>query len=140
MLEEVFWEDISQMLEDPFFRSFYDDSEWGEEFCCERGTIDEFTEFLELCVLTEREIISPDDYLIVEAETEFEAAGLSESRYYTERLGELVKIPCNYFKPTGFRYDYNDGCYDRCSGYSMSGESVSTFLREASRALPLVKT
>lgn len=135
MLEEVFWQEINQTLEDPFFRSFYDDGEWGEEFQTTRGTVDEFIEFLELCVLTEREILpSNEDYLVVEAETEFDAAGISECSYYTERLGELVEIACEYYKPNGFRYDYNDGCYDRSSGYSMSSESVSVSLTEAARA------
>lgn len=135
MLEEVFWEEINQALEDPFFRSFYDDGEWGEEFQTERGTVDEFIEFLELCVLTEREIIvGNEDYLIVEAETELDAAGISKCSYYTERLGELVDIACEYYKPSGFRYDYNDGCYDRSSGYSMSSESVSVSVSEAARA------
>ncbi len=134
MVEEVFWGEINQTLEDPFFRSFYDDGEWGEEFGCERGIIDEFIEFLELCVLTEREIHpSNEDYLVVEAETDFDAAGISECSYYTERLGELVEIACEYYKPTGFRYDYNDGCYDRASGYSMSSESVSVPLQESAR-------
>jgi len=135
MLEEVFWEEINQTLEDPFFRSFYDDGEWGEEFQMERGTVAEFVEFLELCVLTEREIIAGnEDYLVVEAETECEAAGVSECSYYTNRLGELVEIACEYYKPCGFRYDYNDGCYDRASGYSMSSESISVSLAEAARA------
>ncbi|MGC2236042.1 MAG: hypothetical protein WA584_07765 [Pyrinomonadaceae bacterium] len=135
ILEEVFWEEINQTLEDPFFRSFYDDGEWGEEFGCERGTVDDFIEFLELCVLTEREIHpSNEDYLVVEAETDFDLAGISECSYYTERLGELVEIACEYYKPTGFRYDYNDGCYDRASGYSMSSESVSVSLQESARA------
>ena len=134
MLEEVFWEEINQTLEDPFFRSVYDDGEWGEEFQCESGTVDEFIEFLELCVLTEREIIaSNEDYLVVEAETEFDAAGISECSYYTTRLGELVEIACEYYRPSGFRYDYNDGCYDRMSGYSMSNESVGVSLSEADR-------
>ena len=134
MLEEVFWEEINQTLEDPFFRSFYDDGEWGEEFQTERGTVEEFIEFLELCVLTEREIIpGNEDYLVVEAETEIDAAGISECSYYTERLGELVEIACEHYKPSGFCYDYNDGCYDRSSGYSMSNESVSVSLSEAAR-------
>ncbi len=86
-------------------------------------------------MLTEREILpSNGDYLVVEAETDFEVAGISECSYYTERLGELVEIACEYFKPSGFRYDYNDGCYDRSSGYSMSSESVSVSLRESSNA------
>ena len=135
MLEEVFWEEINQTLDDPFFRSFYDDGEWGEEFQPERGTVDEFIEFLELCVLTERETIAcNEDYLVVEAETEFDAAGISDCSYYTERLGELVEIACEYYKPSGFRYDYNDGCYDRSSGYSMSSESISVSLVEAACA------
>ena len=134
MLGEVFWEEINQTLEDPFFRSFYDDGEWGEEFQTKRGTVEEFIEFLELCVLTEREIIpGNEDYLVVEAETEIDAAGISECSYYTERLGELVEIACEHYKPSGFRYDYNDGCYDRSSGYSMSNESVSVSLSEAAR-------
>ncbi len=135
MLEEVFWEEINQALEDPFFRSVYDDGEWGEEFQTTRGTVDEFIEFLELCVLTEREITqSNEDYLVVEAETDFDAAGISDCSYFTNRLGELVEIACEFYKPTGFRYDYNDGCYDRASGYSMSSESVSVSLHEAARA------
>lgn len=131
MLEEVFWEEINQTLEDPFFRSFYDDSEWGEAFTCECGTVEEFEEFLELCVLTERDISSPDDYLLVEGETDCEESGLSDGSYYTERLEKLVEIACKYFKPSGFRYDYNDGCYDRYSGYSMSSESISISLKES---------
>ncbi|MGI8543049.1 MAG: hypothetical protein ACR2MD_06160 [Aridibacter sp.] len=133
MLEEFFWEEINQTLEDPFFRSFYNDSDWGEDLTCELGTAAEFEEFLELCVLTEREITSPDDYLLVEAETEYEEAGLSDCSYHTERLEELVNIACQYFKPTGFRYDYNDGCYDRFSGYSMSSESVCISFEECSK-------
>lgn len=83
-------------------------------------------------MLTERELIAGnEDYLVVEAETEFDAAGVSDCSYYTERLGELVEIACEYYKPSGFRYDYNDGCYDRSSGYSMSSESVSVSLSEA---------
>ncbi len=49
-------------------------------------------------------------------------------------MGELVEIACEHFKPSGFRYDYNDGCYDRSSGNSMSSESVSVSLSEAARA------
>lgn len=134
MLEEFFWEEINQSLEDPFFRSFYDDSEWGEELSCERGTAAEFEAFLELCVLTEREIGLLDDYLLVEAETEYEEAGLSDCSYHTERLEELVNIACTYFKPSGFRYDYNDGCYDRFSGYSVSSESICISFDECSKA------
>jgi hypothetical protein len=135
MLDEIFWEEINQRLEDPFFRFFYDGDEWGEEFQTGRGTVDEFIEFLELCVLTEREIVAgSEDYLVVEAENECDAAGISDCSYYTERLGELVEIACEHFKPSGFRYDYNDGCYDRMSGYSMSSESVSVSLSEAARA------
>lgn len=133
MLEEVFWEQINRTLEDPFFRSFFDD-EWGEELRCERGTTQELIEFLKLCVLTERKPGCADDFLIVEAETDFDLAGLSECSYSTERLGELVEIACGYYKPTGFRYDYNDGCYDRMSGYSMSSESISISLAESARA------
>ena len=133
-LEEFFWEEINQTLEDPFFRSFDDESEWGEEFSCQRGNTVELKSFLELCVLTERKIAAPDDYLVIDSETDCEASGLSDCSYYSERLAELVEIACAYFKPAGHRYDYNDGCYDRSSGYSMSSESVSVSLAEAARA------
>lgn len=133
MLEEVFWEEVNQTLEDPFFRSFEDESEWGEEFSCERGTTEEFTEFLRLCVLTEREIKDSEGYLLVEAETDFDTAGLVEGSYYSERLGELVEIACKFYQPGGFSYHYNDGCYDRLSGYTMSSESVTISLEEAAR-------
>ena len=124
-LEEFFWEEINQTLEDPFFRSFDDESEWGAEFYCEQGSTAEFEEFLELCVLTERGISDPEDYLIIDSETDCEASGLGECSYWSERIGELVEIACQYFKPAGHRYDYNDGWCDRYSGYSMSSESIS---------------
>ena len=133
-LEEVFWEQINPTLEDPFFRSFYDDGDWGEEFQTEKGTVDDLLEFLKLCALTEREITEPDDFLIVEAETEIDNACLSDCSYHTERLGELVEIACAHFRPSGFRYDYNDGCYDRQSGYCLESESISVPLSEAARA------
>lgn len=133
-LEEVFWEEINPTLEDPFFRSFYDDGDWGEEFQTEKGTVDDLLEFLKLCALTEREIPEPGDFLIVEAETEIDNACLSDCSYYSERLGELVEIACAYYRPSGFRYDYNDGCYDRQSGYCLESESISVSLVEAARA------
>ena len=136
MLEGVFWEEINQTLEDPFFRSYYSEGDWGEEFQTGRGTVEQLLEFLGLCVLTEREISDADKegYLIVETETDFNEAGLSDCSYYSERLGGLVKIACAYYQPTGYRYDYNDGCYDRVSGYSLDSESVSVSLAEAARA------
>ncbi len=85
-LEEIFWEEINQTLEDPFFRSLDDESEWGEAVHCEFGEEGEFEEFLELCVLTEKHISNSDDYLIIYTETDCDAAGISESGYYSERL------------------------------------------------------
>lgn len=138
-LEEFFWEEINQTLEDPFFRSFDDESEWGEEFSCQGGDTAEFETFLELCVLTERKITNPDDYLVIDSETDCEASGLSDCSYYSERLGELVEIACEYFKPAGHRYDYNDGCYDRYSGYSMNCESITISLNESAKTPPREK-
>jgi hypothetical protein len=142
MLEGVFWEEINQTLEDPFFRSYYSDGDWGEEFQTGQGTVEELLEFLELCVLTEREIgdVDKEGYLIVETETDFNEAGLSDCSYYSERLDGLIKIACAYYQPTGYRYDYNDGCYDRVSGYSLDSESVSVPLAEAARASAQEKT
>lgn len=136
ILEGIFWEEINQTLEDPFFRSLYDDGDWGEEFQTGRGTTRELLEFLGLCVLTEREIGDADKegYLTVETGTDINEAGLSDCSYYSERLDRLVEIACAYYKPTGYRYDYNDDCYDRISGYSLDSESVSVSLAEAARA------
>ena len=61
-------------------------------------------------------------------------ACLSDCSHYTERLGELVEIACEYYRPSGFRYDYNDGCYDRQSGYCLESESISVPLLDAARA------
>jgi hypothetical protein len=132
-LEELFWEEINQTLEDPFFRSLDDESEWGEAVRCEYGDEGEFEEFLGLCVLTEKQISNSDDYLIIYTETDCDAATISESGYYSERIVELVEIACQYFKPVGCRYDYNDGYYDRYSGYSMSSESINIYLKELAK-------
>ena len=131
-LTEVFWEQINPTLEDPFFRAF-DDDLWGEEFRCEQGTVEELTAFLKLSLLTEKEIKEPDDYLILEAENEVDAAGLCDGSYYTERIAELVGIACAFFQPQGFSYDYNDGCYDRMSGYSHNSETIHIPLSEFAR-------
>ena len=131
-LEEFFWEEINQTLEDPFFRSFDDENEWGSEFSCENGSAAELEEFLELCVLTEREINEPDDYLMIDSETDCEEAGLSDCSYWSERLGELVEIACKYYKPFGHRYDYNDGWADRYSGHCLSSETISISLKKSS--------
>jgi hypothetical protein len=130
-LEEFFWDEINHTLEDPFFRSFDDESEWGSEFSCENGSAAEMEAFLELCVLTEREIKEPDDYLMIDSETDCEAAGLSDCSYWSERLGELGEIACKYYKPVGHRYDYNDGWIDRYSGHSMNCESLRISLKES---------
>ena len=130
-LEKLFWEEINQTLEDPFFHSFDDEGEWGTEIYCENGDTAGFEEFLELCVLTERNISDPEDYLIIDSEADCESSGLSDCSYWSERIGELVEIVCNFFKPTGHRYDYNDGWYDRYSGYSMNCESISISLKES---------
>ena len=45
----------------------------------------------------------------------------------------MVEIACQYFKPVGCRYDYNDGYYDRYSGYSMSSESINISLKEVAK-------
>ena len=134
-LEEFFWEEINPTLEDPFFRSTYDNSEWGEEFHCENGTTKEFEEFLRLCVMTDRATSKAveSDYLIVVSESECYAAGLDESSFYTERLNELAEIGCEHFKPSGYHYEYNDGCGDRYSGYCESPESITVSLKEFAR-------
>lgn len=134
-LEEFFWEEINSSLEDPFFRSTYDDSEWGEEFNCENGTTKELEEFLRLCLMTERAAgkAAAEDYLIVVSESECYAAGLDESSFYTDRLNELAEIACEYFKPSGYHYEYNDGCGDRYSGYCESPESISIPVKEFAR-------
>ncbi len=130
-LEEFFWDEINPILEDPFFRSLDDEHEWGAEFYCENGEAAEFEEFLELCVLTERKITDPEDYLVIDSETDCESSGLSDCSYYTERLAELVEIACVHFRPVGHRYDYNDGWSDRYSGYGMNCESITISLKEA---------
>jgi hypothetical protein len=134
-LEEFFWEEINSTLEDPFFRSTYDDDGWGEDFHCENGTTKEFEEFLELCVMTERaaDKAEAEDYLVVVSESDCYAAGLDESSFYTERLNELVEIACEHFKPAGYHYEYNDGCGDRYSGYCESPESITVSLKEFAR-------
>ena len=134
-LEEFFWEEINSTLEDPFFRSTYDDDEWGEELHCANGATEEFEEFLRLCVMTERAASEAveSDYLIVISESECYAAGLDESSFYTERLNELVEIGCEYYKPAGYHYEYNDGCGDRYSGYCESPESISIPVKEFAR-------
>lgn len=71
---------------------------------------------------------------VLSAQNEFATSiDVGFSTCYSERLSELVEIACGYYKPTGFSYRYNDGCYDRMSGYSMSAESVSVSLVDVAR-------
>lgn len=129
MLAAIFWEKINPTLDDPFFRSSYEDIE-GEEFQTTNGSIEEFTDFLKLCMLTEREIKDADDHLIVEAETDIDPAGINDNCCHTERLTELVRIGCEYFQPVGYYYDYNDGLPDRMSGYCLTADYISLSFAE----------
>jgi hypothetical protein len=133
-LSQYFFDEVSEMLEDPFFDP--DGSDCPIEFDC--GSEEELERLMKLFILTEPAIETRDgEEVRLYAALEDEEPYLdSEGCYCTQRLEALTEIALAENRPVGWTWEYNDGAYNRRSGYSQSPEcftwQIGDVLEEAS--------
>lgn len=119
-LQAYFYEELNVELEDPFF----DPGGEGSELHFERGSQEELERLVRLFVLTEPDVEAHagEEFRIYAAGEEDDPYLESEDGYWSERLDALVTLALEENRPVGWSYDYNDGAYDRRSGYSLSSD------------------
>ena len=133
-LSDHFFNEVSETLEDPFFDP--DGSDCPIEFDC--GSEAELERLMKLFILTEPGIEAHDgDEVRLYAALEDEEPYLDdEGCYWSQRLAALTDLALQENRPVGWTWEYNDGAYNRRSGYSQSPEAftwqISEVLEQAS--------
>ena len=122
-LQDHFNEQISPQMEDPFFDPSGEDC----ELYFETGSQDELERLMKLFILTEPDVEAHEDEEVrLYAALEETEPHLERSDcYHSERLEALADIAVSENRPVGWTWEYNDGAYNRRSGYDMFAESLT---------------
>jgi hypothetical protein len=133
-LQEHFNEHIGPHLEDPFFDPSGEDC--GLYF--ETGSKHELERLMRLFILTESDIEACEDEEVrLFAALEGTDPHLDRSDgYYSDRLGALAEIALSESRPVGWTWEYNDGAYNRRSGYDMFAECLTWNIGEVIEQAP----
>jgi hypothetical protein len=132
----AFLEDIRSEMEDPFFDP--EDERCALHFTS--GSNDELDRLMRLFILTEPGIESQDEenvrlYAAFEDADPHLAEGDYEG-YHSKRLVALAEVALSENCPVGWEWEYNDGAYDRKSGYTQCAEvltyNISEILEQSS--------
>ena len=122
-LRDHFNEHISPQMEDPLFDPSGEDC----ELHFETGSQDELERLMKLFILTEPDIEAHEDEEVrLYAAMEGTEPHLERSDgYRSERLEALTDIALSENRPVGWTWEYNDGAYNRRSGYDEFAESLT---------------
>jgi hypothetical protein len=133
-LRDHFHEEIGQQMEDPFFDPSGEDC----ELHFETGSQDELERLMKLFILTEPDIEAHEDEEVrLYAAMEGTEPHLEPSDgYFTERLEALAEIALSENRPVGWTWEYNDGAYNRRSGYDEFAESLTWNIGEIIEQAP----
>jgi hypothetical protein len=128
-LDEIFWEEINPALNDPVIR--WEDLE-GEELHYETGSEEQLKEEIRMILWCFPELFaasSPVDVRI-QAATGEDGCGWEsdDGRHYPEVINDLMNLALERSCPVGGSWEYNDGPYNRLSGYTLSSESVTCII------------
>jgi hypothetical protein len=132
----AFLEDIRSEMEDPFF-----DPE--DERCAlyfTSGSNGELDRLMRLFILTEPGIeLHEEENVRLYAALEDADPYLAEDDYegyHSKRLVALAEVALSENRPVGWEWEYNDGAYDRKSGYTQCAEvltyNISEILEQSS--------
>lgn len=115
LLRDHFSEHICPQMEEPFFDPSGEDC----ELYFETGSRAELERLMKLFILTEPDIEAHEDEEIrLYAATDGAGPYLGSSDcYHSELLGGLMAIALSENRLVGWSYEYNDGAYNRKSGY-----------------------
>jgi hypothetical protein len=129
-----FDEHIGPEMEDPFFDPSGEDC----ELYFETGSQGELERLMRLFILTEPDIeISEDEDVRLYAAMEDAEPRLERSDgYFSERLEALTDIALSENRPVGWTWEYNDGAYNRRSGYDEYAESLTWSIGEILEQAP----
>lgn len=124
-LIEYFDEEIGIELDDPFFDP--DDESRPVEFVS--GSEAELGRIIKLFILTELNIEEHEGervriYAATDEDDMAQLCNDDDDCYWSERLDKLTDLALAENSPVGWTYEYNDGAYDRRSGYSRYAESL----------------
>jgi hypothetical protein len=127
-LQEHFNDYIGPQMEDPFFDPSGEDC----ELYFETGSQDELERLMRLFILTEPGIEEHEDeeVRLYAAMEDSEPHLESSDCYHSERLEALADIAVSENRPVGWTWEYNDGAYNRRSGYDMFAESLTWNIAE----------
>ncbi len=127
-LRDHFDEEISQQMEDPFF----DPSGEGCELYFEMGSRVELERLMRLFIPTEPDIEAHEDEEVrLYAAADGTGPYLeSNDCYRSKRLEGLAEIALAENRPVGWSFEYNDGAYNRRSGYDEFAESLTWDISE----------
>jgi hypothetical protein len=133
-LRDHFNEHISPEMEDPFFDPSGEDC----ELYFETGSKSELERLMRLFILTEPDIEACEDEQVrLYAGMEVTEPHLECSDgYFSERLEALTEIVLSENRPVGWTWEYNDGAYNRRSGYDVFAESLTWNIREIIEQAP----
>src|SRR5215475_2294637 len=133
-LQEHFNEHNGPQMEDPFFDPSGEDC----ELYFETGSKDELERLMKLFILTEPNIEAHEDEEVrLYAAIEDTEPHLERSDcYFSERLAALAEIALSENRPVGWTWEYNDGAYNRRSGYDKFAESLTWNIGEIIEQAP----
>ncbi|HEY7184008.1 MAG TPA: hypothetical protein VIC84_21425 [Blastocatellia bacterium] len=133
-LQEHFNEHIGPEMEDPFFDPSGEDC----ELYFETGSQEELERLMRLFILTEPNIEAREDEEVrLYAAIEDTEPHLERSDcYFSERLEALAEIAHSENRPVGWTWEYNDGAYNRRSGYDKFAESLTWNIGEIIEQAP----
>jgi hypothetical protein len=133
-LQDHFNEHISPEMEDPFFDPSGEDC----ELYFETGSKEELERLMKLFILTEPDLDAHEDEEVrLYAAMEGTEPHLERSDcYHSERLAALADIALSENRPVGWTWEYNDGAYNRRSGYDVFAESLTWNLGEILEQAP----
>jgi hypothetical protein len=133
-LQEHFNEHIGPQMEDPFFDPSGEDC----ELYFETGSRDELERLMRLFILTEPGIEECEDEeaRLYAAMEDSEPHLESSDCYHSKRLEALADIAVSENRPVGWTWEYNDGAYNRRSGYDMFAESLTWDIGEVIKQAP----
>ena len=133
-LRDHFNEHISPQMEDPLFDPSGEDC----ELYFETGSQDELERLMKLFILTEPDIEAYEDeeVRLYAAMEESDPHLECSDGYHSERLEALADIALSENRPVGWTWEYNDGAYNRRSGYDMFAESLTWNIGEIIEQAP----
>jgi hypothetical protein len=134
LLRDHFHEQVSQQMEDPFFDPSGEDC----ELYFETGSQGELERLMRLFILTEPTIEAheEEEVRLYAAMEETEPHLEHSDSYHSERLEALADIALSENRPVGWTWEYNDGAYNRRSGYDEFAESLTWNIGEVLERSP----